>query len=374
MVSVSGDVTAGFGPVADAFTKNFEQYGDVGAACSVVIDGIPVVDLFAGEARPHQQWTQDTRSVVFSVSKGITAICLLMASEQGHLDLDLPVAHYWPSFAVHGKDRITTRQLLAHRGGLVFPAATLAVEDLRNWTPVVEVLAGQPPQWTPNETFAYHPLTIGFLAGEVLRRTTGKKPSQWLATHIANPLGLTMTFGTNSTGPDFAPMLPPRGEAGSAVPPEQEAIAEAAMTMAGAYGPDLFETANSEAFLGSESPAGNLVTTANDLARLYAATVSEIDGTRLLGEDSVARALKPLSQGTPYYWTDEGNIWGTGFMLHSRRRQMAGPGSFGHDGAGGQLAFASPSHRLGFAYQTVQAGTQEDPRAELLSEALRACL
>ncbi|XAZ30125.1 serine hydrolase domain-containing protein [Paenarthrobacter ureafaciens] len=374
MVSVSGDVAPGFGPVADAFRKNFDQHGDVGAACAVVMDGITMVDLFAGDARPNKPWTRGTRSVVFSVSKGITAVCLLMAAERGHLDLDLPVATYWPDFGVHGKNRVTVRQLLAHRAGLVYPEKPLTSADIRNWAPTVDALAAQAPQWTPNETFAYHPLTIGFLAGEVLRRTTGKKPSEWLATYIAEPLGLTMKFGGDADSPDFAPILPPRTEEAAPFPPELQVVAEKAMTMSGAYDPDFFNGANGEAFLGSESPGGNLVASAHDLARLYAATVGDVDGTRLLHEASITQAVQPLSEGQPFYWTDEGNIWGTGFMLHSRRRGMAGPGSFGHDGAGGQLAFASPKHRLGFAYQTIQAGPQNDARAELLSRALLTCL
>ena len=374
MLNVTGDVAAGFGPVADAFKDIFDKHGDMGAACTVILEGKTVVDLLAGSTRPGKAWTRDTRSVVFSVSKGITAICLIMASERGYLDLDLPVAHYWPEFAAHGKDRITVRQLLAHRAGLVYPATTLTPEDIRNWTPTANALAAQAPQWTPNETFAYHPLTVGFLAGEVLRRATGKRPSQWLASYIAEPLGLNLTFGADGDSPDFAPILPPRAEEALPYPPEQQVVAEKAMTMSGGYGTDLFRDANGQAFLGSESPGANLVASAHDLARLYAATVSDIDGTRLLNEASVNKAVQPLSEGQPFYWSDEGNIWGTGFMLHSRRRGMAGPGSFGHDGAGGQLAFASPKHRLGFAYQTVQAGNHNDPRAELLSQALLKCL
>lgn len=122
MFNVTGDVAPGFGPVADAFKNNFDNHGDVGAACAVVMDGNAVVDLFAGNARPNTPWKRDTRSVVFSVSKGVSAICLLMASERGYLDLDLPVARYWPEFAAHGKNRLTVRQLLAHRAGLVYPA------------------------------------------------------------------------------------------------------------------------------------------------------------------------------------------------------------------------------------------------------------
>ncbi|BCW86660.1 carboxylesterase (plasmid) [Arthrobacter sp. NicSoilE8] len=374
MLSLSGNVAPGFGPVADAFRENFQSRGDIGAACAVVVDGTTVVDLFAGESRPNTPWTAATRSVVFSVSKGITAICLLMASERNHLDLDRPVAQYWPEFAAHGKDRITVRQLLAHRAGLVYPATALTAADLQNWTPTVQALAAQVPDWEPNETFAYHPITMGFLAGEVLRRTTGMKPSEWLEKYVAAPLGLTMTFGADGLSADFAPMIPPVTEEPLPYPPHELVVAEKAMTMSGAYDADFFNGSNGEAFLGSESPGANLVATARDLARLYGATVADVDGNRLLKDDSIAQATLPLSWGQPFYGADEGNVWGTGFMLHSRRRGMAGPGCFGHDGAGGQLAFASPTHRLGFAYQTIQAGNQKDARAEVLSQALLTCL
>ncbi|MGN8132994.1 serine hydrolase domain-containing protein [Paenarthrobacter sp. 22069] len=374
MSDVSGDVAPGFGPVADAFRENFQSQGDVGAACAVVVEGTTVVDLFGGHSRANTPWTRETRSVVFSVSKGITAICLMMASERGYLDLDLPVARYWPEFAAHGKDQITVRQLLAHRGGLVYPFAPLTAADIRGWIPAVDALASQAPQWPPGESFAYHPITMGFLAGEVLRRTTRKKPSEWLKNYIAEPLGLTMTFGADGHSPDFAPIIPPNVEVAAPYPPDEIVLMQKAMTMSGAYDADFFNGANQDAFLGSESPGVNLVATARDLARLYGATVAEVDGLRLLDDDSISHAIRPLSQGQPFYGVDEGNIWGTGFMLHSKRRAMVGPGSFGHDGAGGQLAFANVEHRLAFAYQTVQAGAQNDSRAELLSQALRGCL
>lgn len=367
-----GYVEPGFGAVADAFRKNFAELGDSGAACSVVIDGRNVVDIYAGYARDGAPWTPSTRSVVFSTSKGVTALCLLMAAEQGHLDLDEPVATYWPEFAQHGKHAVTVRQMLAHRAGLLYPERDLTPEDLAAWTPVADTLAAQAPLWHPNQTFAYHPITIGFLAGEVLRRTTGLRPSEWLSRYIAGPLDLRMTFGSDSD--DLAPIIPPTTTEAAPYSPEELVMALKAMTMSGAYDPDLFAASNTPAFLGLESPGVNLVTTAHDLARMYAAIVGEVDGVRLLGDETIRLATQPLSEGMPFIGEDEGNIWATGYMLHSRRRQMAGEGSFGHDGAGGQLAFASLRHRLGFAYQTVQAAGQSDPRAELLSAALRRCL
>jgi CubicO group peptidase (beta-lactamase class C family) len=137
---------------------------------------------------------------------------------------------------------------------------------------------------------------------------------------------------------------------------------------------DLFNAVNRAEWLEPEIPAGNLVTTAHDLAKLYAATVGEVDGVRLLQPGTVRDARLPLSVGAPYVGVDEGNRWGTGFMIDSPRRGMTGAGSFGHDGAGGQLGFANLEQQLSFGYQTLRPGGVPDDRAEALCRALRACL
>jgi len=184
---VRGYVAPGFGPVADAFRSNFDERGERGAACTLIMEGVTVVDICGEQASDQIAWTEATRCVAFSVSKGITAICLLMAADKGLLDLDSPVAAYWPEFGVHGKDHVTVRQVLAHRAGLPSPDRKLSMHDLEGWFPVVDALAGQAPLWEPNSAFAYHPVTVGFLAGEVLRRATGLRPAEWLAKHVSVP-------------------------------------------------------------------------------------------------------------------------------------------------------------------------------------------
>ncbi|GAB3681932.1 serine hydrolase domain-containing protein [Saccharopolyspora sp. ID03-671] len=374
-MQIEGYVSPGFEPVADAFAENFTVRGDRGAACAVMIDGELVVDIHGGAATAGKPWNTATRSVVFSVSKGVTTICLLMAAERGLVDLDEPVATYWPEFGARGKDMVTVRELLAHRTGLIAPEHDHTADDVEKWFPVVDGLAAQDPMWTPGTTFAYHPLTFGWLAGEVLRRATGKRPAEWLAQEITGPLGLRTTFGTAPNDPDLAPILPPT-TAGYGIPGsvEELGLQERSMGMGGAFSGDPFLAFNTETCLRAEIPAANLVTSARDLATLYSATVSDVDGVRLTGSEIIARAREPISSGAPFFGPDQGNVWATGFMVHSRRRGMAGPGSFGHDGAGGQLAFAHPDLRLGFGYQTVQAGGDDDLRSEILSTALRACL
>ncbi|PKV95508.1 MULTISPECIES: serine hydrolase [Amycolatopsis] len=372
-----GLVSAGFEPVADAFGANFDRRGDTAASCVVYADGKPVVDLSAGET-DRGRWTPDTRSVVFSVSKGVTTVCVLMAVERGLIELDAAVAKYWPEFADNGKETTTVRQLLAHQAGLVAPEADLTADDLRAWHPVVDRLARQAPAWIPGTTFAYHAITFGWLAGEVLRRASGQRPSEWLRDHVAGPLNLAMTYGADLADPDFCPMLEPLPNTEPAEAIDEllaQPMAVRAMSLGGLFDPaNMTESANGPDYLTPEIPGANLVANARSLARLYAATVGEVDGIRLLAPDTVSDAAAVRSKGKPFIGPAEGNRWGTGFMLASTRRGMAGPGSFGHDGLGGQLAFAHPETRIAFAYQTARPGGVPDDRAEALCRALRTCL
>ncbi|MFF4055356.1 serine hydrolase domain-containing protein [Streptomyces sp. NPDC001668] len=376
---VQGHVSSGFEPVADAFADNFRLRGDTAASCVVYAQGAPVVDIWAGRTA-RGAWTPDTRTVVFSVSKGVTTVCLLMAAERGLIDLDAPVAKYWPEFAEHGKETTTVRHLLAHRAGLPAPEADLTLEDLRAWDPVAEALARQAPAWTPGTAYAYHALTFGWLAGEVLRRATGLRPGQWLSQYVADPLSLTMTFGADPEAAGFHPLADPLPSTDpEAVAMMAEALAtplvERSISLGGLYDATrIAQVANTQAWLSAEIPAGNLVTDARSLARLYAATVGEVDGVRLLGPDIVGDALVVRSAGRPFVGPDVNSGWGTGFMTSSAHRPMIGPGSFGHDGLGGCLGFAHLESEVAFAYQTAQPGGLPDDRADALSQALRDCL
>lgn len=376
MISADCVIEPGYGAIADEFVRNFEERGDTGAACTVYVDGAIVVDLWAGDtgSRP---WQEGTKSVLFSVSKGILATCILMAVQEGAIDLDAPVARYWPEYAAHGKQHTTVRQVLGHRAGLPGPSEPLTMRDLAGWDPVVRSLADQRPDWEPGTTFTYHPITLGWLAGEILRRTTHARPSQWLRERIAAPLGVDLRFGTDPHDPLLAPIGPRLAFDPSdlpEIPAAELAFLERCTGMNGAFdGADLFGSANREDFLRAEIPAANITGSAHDLARFYAATIGEIDGVRLLNEETVRDAIIPVSEGRPWLGP-EGPRWGTGFGIQSSFRRMAGPLSFGHDGAGGQLGFADPEYRVAFAYQTIRPGGFDDQRAEALSQALRDCI
>ncbi|KOX12662.1 serine hydrolase [Nocardiopsis sp. NRRL B-16309] len=378
-IDVQGTVASGFERVADAFAANFEVRGDTAASCVVYAGGQVAIDLWAGTT-PDGPWGPDCRSVVFSASKGVTTVCLLMAVEEGLIELDAPVTRYWPEYGAHGKEATTVRHVLAHRAGLMAPDVDLSAADLRAWDPIVGALAAQTPAWRPGTAYGYHALTFGWLAGEVLRRATGSRPGQWLAARIAEPLRVAMSYGADRAAPDVRALAAPMPDPDPIAAERQaqalaQPLVERSMSLGGVFDPyDMPASANRPEFLDAEMPGANLVASARGLARVYAATVGDVAGVRLLAPETVRDARAVQSRGTPHVGPDEGNQWGTGFMLHSRRRPMAGPGSFGHDGLGGQLAFGHLESQTAFAYQTIRPGGVTDDRAEALCGALRACI
>ena len=381
MSHIDGTVAPGFEAVADEFAANLTIRGDVAASCVVEVHGTRVVDLWGGST-PAGPWTPESRTVVFSVSKGLTTICLLMAAERGLIDLDKRVIHYWPEFGVHGKEATTVRQVLAHRAGLPAFTKPLTFDDVAVWIPAADALAAQAPLWEPGESYVYHALTLGWLAGEVLRRATGLRPNEWLERHINDPLGTHLSFGLNNADAvaTHVPLLDPPPTADpvqdAEAAPLSNPLVESAMNLGGLLDASTFITeANRPEMLTNELPAANLVANARDLARLYSATIGEVDGIRLLDAATVADAVRPQSYGTTFIGTEEINRWGTGFMLPSPRRPMISHTSFGHDGAGGQLACADPTHGVSFAYHSaLPSNDLNDDRANALCRAVAASL
>lgn len=391
MTKIQGRVDEGWGKVADVFAANFDERDELGAACCVYAGGRPVVDIWAGVAdkRDGRPWVEDTVVLVFSTTKGITAICAHMLAEQGLLDLDAPVVRYWPEFAAEGKDQILVRWLLSHQAGLPYVDTTLSLEETCAWDPVIRALEAQKPVWEPGTQHAYHALTYGWLVGEVIRRITGKTPGRYLADEVAGPLGLNAWIG-----------LPEEQEARvahiEAAPPlANEQLQQLLDTFTGAD--SLFGRAvlfsglpielvtddggfNARAVRAAEIPAGNLVTDARSLARVYAATVGDVDGVRLLRPDAVARATEvQTTSSTPYGMPpgmEEFALQASlGFAPPTALAPLLGPKSFGHGGAGGSLGVADADRGIGFGYVMNQMLTEipVTPRAHHLLAAVETC-
>ncbi|MFI7231588.1 serine hydrolase domain-containing protein [Nonomuraea angiospora] len=201
-VSGGGDalepgVAEGWGKLADAFRANFEAPGEVGAACSVCVGGRPVANLWGGLAdrEANRPWRKNTVVHVASTTKGATAICAHLLAQRGELDLDAPVAQYWPEFGANGKEQIKVRWLLSHQAGLPLVDGSLTFEQACAWHPVIRAIEAQKPLWQPGTEHVYHAVTFGFVVGEVVRRITGKSLGTFFAEEVAAPLGLSAWIG-----------------------------------------------------------------------------------------------------------------------------------------------------------------------------------
>ncbi|MEV4558491.1 serine hydrolase domain-containing protein [Kitasatospora sp. NPDC049285] len=402
-MEIQGETAGGFEPVRAAFARNFREYGELGAAFALYADGRKVVDLWAGDARPEVgarpapavPWTADTAQVLRSVTKGLTAAAALHLAQRGLLDLDAPVAGYWPEFAAAGKDRIPVRWLLSHQAGLPALDVPLRIEDVLAWEPAAAAVAAQAPAWEPGTAHGYHPLTFGWLVGEVVRRVSGQTVGHYFAEEIARPLGLDLWIGLPAgAAPRVgrlvdlpAPEAAKVGPNGMRMRPKQsvvDAYRDPRSLTARSFGSvrssvDL----NDPAVQAVEVPGAGGIGTARAVARFYAALIGAADrhgapGERLpalFGKEALAEATGPSVHG-PDRVLIVNTTFGQGFFRHGGTSPMASPASFGHPGRGGSLGFADPELGIGFGYVTngMQPGVTGDIRSRTLIAAVRECL
>lgn len=387
-----GFADEGFGPVADAFVDNFRRGDEMGAACAVYHGGRLVVDLHGGtaDAVTRRPWTADTLVIGFSVSKGLMALCAYLAQQNGLLDFDAPVASVWPEFAANGKQDIVIRDVFAHRSGLMALDAALTLDEVLAWEPVIRAIEAQRPLWPPGTAFAYHPLTFGWLTGEILRRATGKMPGALLADYLADALGVDAWFGLpageqHRVARMHAPRSRIRRTAYRVLPGilrrTGRASAVRAMTMGAAFPFSLIDGCagdfNTAALHAAQVPAANAILDARALATIYAAAVSPMTGAPLLSDASIADAVTVRSAGAvwPRALSAPGIRFSTGFLVNGiPHRPLLSDSSFGHDGASGSLGFADAESRTGFGYVNNLIGAGRDERANDLTAALRRCL
>ena len=196
MAEVQGVCDKRFGAVRDALAASLDR-DDVGASAAVYLDGEPVVDIWGGYADAARTigWEPDTITGVWSLTKTMTALCVLILADRGDLDLAAPVARYWPEFAAAGKGGVQVRHLLAHTAGLPVWDEPMTVEDLYDWPAAAARLAAQAPRWEPGKLAGYHAITQGFLVGEVVRRVTGRHLGAFFAEEVAGPLGADFYIG-----------------------------------------------------------------------------------------------------------------------------------------------------------------------------------
>jgi CubicO group peptidase (beta-lactamase class C family) len=378
MSDVGGFIAPGFEDVAEVLAESVTVGGEVGVATAAYVNGRKVVDAWCGQADPASgtPWSEDTLAVVYSCTKGATALCAHLLADRGLLDVDAPVARYWPEFAAAGKADVPVRFILNHTVGLVtFPHYWEVVkadgQGLEQADEIAARLAAAPPQWEPGTAAGYHALTYGWLVDELVRRIDGRTLGRFFADEVARPLDLPLWIGLPAElDSRVAPVLP----AGATATPEQIADWEGIVDKARAAveaddfttlealwfasllcppevpnpGQFLVDIMNQPHVRAAEVPAGNAIGRADGLARMYAplALGGSWEGVRLVSPESIERwsTHVPTTTGQP-------TGYGLGYakLLPNTLAQGPSERSFGHPGAGGAQAFADPEHGVSFA-------------------------
>ncbi|OKO78316.1 serine hydrolase domain-containing protein [Bradyrhizobium sp. NAS96.2] len=361
---IEGRYDREFEPVMQAFCANFVERGELGASVCVLHEGRKVVDLWGGQASSNgARWTRDTISLVFSATKGATALCAHLLVERGLLDLNAPVARYWPEFAQAGKEKTTVAMVLNHTAGLPHLREAVKPGGFYDAAYMTDLIARAEPFWPPGSQCGYHAFTFGWIIGEIVRRITGRSLGKFFREELAIPNGLDFWIGLPVDLEDHVAEL--------YQPHYDETIPSSRFMLAALQQPDspahLF-LANTGGFdfrsregRAAEIPAVNGVTNARGLAGLYALVASN----RLLARHAIARLRKVAVATKEDATLLMPTRFSFGFMKSIDNRTLPGPDqscvlsspAFGHAGAGGSLGFADPQARLSFGYTMNLLGT-----------------
>ena len=381
-IPLNGSYDPRFEPVVGAFIQNYRVEDEVGSAVSVVLDGRTVVDLWGGwkDAARQQEWQHDTIVCMMSVSKGITGLAFSLLVDRGLVDVDAPVARYWPEFASNGKATLPVRFVLDHRAGLPIVADPLWPGAIYDHQAICKALAAQAPLWEPGSVAAYHVHTQGYLLGEIVRRVTGRTVGAFVRDELALPLAADFMIGGLSRHDqarcaEVMPNMQARLFAAKEV--ETDTLRSKAFVQNPAEPWPV--TLNSSIWRESEIASGNGHGNARGVARIYAAFArgGELDGVRLTSASSIEAMITEqhhiteLMQDRPYHQA-------LGILLNMPEAVYMGPNprAFGHHGIGGSLGFADPDAHVGFSFacNRMHAVGTNGPRAARLIDALYAVL
>ncbi len=385
--AISGRCEPEYRGVVEAFAENFRVEEEIGAACAVVRHGKSVVDVWGGFADSARAtpWQEHSTVCMMSVAKGITAIAFNMLVDRGLIDVDAPVAKYWPQFAQRGKDRILVRWILDHTAAIpvltnntLFPGAMF---DRENY---VAALAEQEPLWEPGTRAAYHVHNMGYLLGEIMRRVCGKTIGPFVREEIARPLGAEYRIGqmTVEEIEKVVEVMPNTGArlfAAKDTQLDSNPVWDGARLRKFAFLQNPIEswhqTLNSAVWKSAEIASGNGHGNARGVARIYGALANggELDGVRLGSAKGIESMIveqhnqTELMQERPYHQA-------LGVLLNTPAAVFMGPNprAFGHHGIGGSIGFADPDAGIGFSYccNKMHAVGDNGPRARRLIEAL----
>jgi CubicO group peptidase (beta-lactamase class C family) len=371
-MEIHGTCDPKFQLVRQEFERNFRERGEVGASVCITLRGDTVVDLWGGKARVDREtpWTEETVSIVFSSTKGATALCAHVLASRGRLDLDAPVATYWPEFAQAGKARLPVKMLLNHQAGLPAVRAPLPQGAYADWEVMVNALAKEEPFWEPGTRNGYHALTMGWLVGEVVRRVSGKSLGTFFREEVAKPLGLDFWIGLPEDKESrVAPMI--------AAEPDPHSLFFQEVAKPGSL--QSLVLLNSGGYMGAkpeydlraahaaEIGAAGGITNARGLAGMYAplACGGKLRGVELVSPDILARMSRVSSATGRDAVLMMPTRFALGFMKTTDNRReplgvqdsvLIGEDAFGHVGAGGSFGFADPAAAMSFGYTMNRMG------------------
>lgn len=385
---IGGHCDPAFAAAGEAFRENFRSRNELGAAVCVFVDGRMAVDLWGGhqDTGRTRPWEQDTLVNIYSVGKGVASMLVLSLVERGELALDRPLASVWPEIASTGKERITLRMLLAHRGGLPGVRRPLPPEALWDWSTMSSALAAQEPFWEPGSAHGYHVNTHGFLIGEPLVRRLGVSFGSALRERLTGPLGADYHVGLpwqeharvapiaeSAAGPITDPRAGVREHLATGDAATDEMLASVYFNPLGISG---FGVVNLPAWRSAQIPSTNAHATARAVARLYDVFMhSDAAAGGIVGPGLRAEATSIQSDGTDRV-LGKHSRFGLGFQLSRPGRRIGGgDAAYGHFGYGGSLGFADPEARVTFAYLTNRPGKRfENERADAVLEPLYRAL
>lgn len=371
-LTLSGYVAPGFEPVRDMFEASFHSGEELGAGFAVRLGGQTLVDLCGGWADRQKQrpWGPETIVPVYSTTKGISALVLAMAADQLPGGYETRVAEVWPAFAVHGKERVTLGELASHQAGL--PGFEKEIDPALWLDPPAcsAALAQLPPMWEPGRAHGYHPLTWGYLVGEVVSRITGRSIGTILRDDICGPAGIDFHIGL-PVGDEVrvADMMRPRAPAqlGEITPARRAAFVSKWAS------PDR----GGRVWRAIEIPSANGHGTALGTARLYEAYAQSgrLEGRGLFRPETYRDLVRSRTRGPDLVLPME-TSFGAGIMLNTHGRFGPYPEILGHSGWGGSMAVADPVRGLAAAYVMNRQSSSlvGDPRAVRLIEAVYGCL
>lgn len=340
-----------FAAVRDTFAANFRERGEHGAAVAVFKDGAKAVDLWGGwaDAAKTRPWREDTIVCMMSVGKGMAALCIWMLADRGLIDIDAPVARYWPEFAGGGKGAITVRTLITGKAGLLY--ADHAPDGAGyDWDVMIAALEKQEPCWEPGTSHGYHSATAGYLFGELVKRVDGRPIDAFLQDEVCVPLGADYGYGTRGADPDRVADIIPNPDSHTFV---QTRDPSTKLGRAWRMRPKSEDHYNDSNMRNGLMPSTNGHGNARAVAKIFAALAcgGTLDGVKLVSPETIDRMREESWHGL-CEMTDRTFRYGHGFFLNEPLMSPMGTnkGAFGHPGAGGSLGFADPENRISFAY------------------------